>query len=107
MYQQYSLNYLMRDIGPKLWNLLSEALREKIAKPNFRSVMERRFLVPIEEQSPGLELKMPESVVGLMFPNSLIFYLSKLIKTNQTNPASANTCSTISVRVSLAAQFVK
>ena len=41
---QYSLNYLMRDIGPKFWKLLSEAFGEEVAKTNLRVVLERRYL---------------------------------------------------------------
>ncbi|WP_013322935.1 DUF1822 family protein [Gloeothece verrucosa] len=40
----YSLNYLMRDIGPRLWRLLSGVLGEEIGKTNFRGVLERRTL---------------------------------------------------------------
>ncbi len=41
---QYSLNYLMRDIGPKFWKLLSEAFGEEVTKTNLRVVLERRYL---------------------------------------------------------------
>ncbi|MGA7933699.1 MAG: DUF1822 family protein [Kovacikia sp.] len=37
---EYSTNYLMRDIGPKLWRLLSAALGEPVSKTNIRSVLE-------------------------------------------------------------------
>ncbi|MBE9124709.1 MULTISPECIES: DUF1822 family protein [unclassified Coleofasciculus] len=46
---EYSTNYLMRDIGPKLWKLLSEALGEEVSKTNFRVVLERRFPEPLSE----------------------------------------------------------
>ncbi len=39
---QYSVNYLMRDIGPKFWKLLSEALGEEVSKTNLRSLLQRR-----------------------------------------------------------------
>jgi len=39
---QYRTNYLMRDVGPKLWKLLTEVLGEEIGKTNFRVVMERQ-----------------------------------------------------------------
>jgi len=35
----YSLNYLQRDIGPKLWNLLSDAWGYKINKTNLRGIL--------------------------------------------------------------------
>lgn len=39
---QYSLNYLMRDIGPKFWRLLSSALGEEVSKTNIRILLEQR-----------------------------------------------------------------
>jgi hypothetical protein len=39
---QYSLNYLMRDIGPKFWRILSEALEEEVSKTNVRIIIERK-----------------------------------------------------------------
>ena len=37
----YSVSYLKRDVGPKLWRLLSKALGEKVSKTNFRQALER------------------------------------------------------------------
>lgn len=37
----YSINYLKRDIGPKLWRHLSAALGEKVSKNNFRQPLGR------------------------------------------------------------------
>ncbi|HEY9828142.1 MAG TPA: NB-ARC domain-containing protein [Stenomitos sp.] len=37
----YTATYLGRDVGPKLWDLLSEILGERVRKPNFRSALER------------------------------------------------------------------
>jgi hypothetical protein len=37
----YSINYLKRDIGPKLWRALSGALGEKVSKTNFQQALER------------------------------------------------------------------
>ncbi|MEA5515388.1 NB-ARC domain-containing protein [Nodularia sp. UHCC 0506] len=39
----YSVNYLKQDIGPKLWQLLSEGCGEKVSKTNFRSALERKW----------------------------------------------------------------
>ncbi|MEO1349680.1 MAG: NB-ARC domain-containing protein [Cyanobacteria bacterium J06635_15] len=36
----YSVNYIKRDIGPKLWRLLSTAVGEKVNKINFRQALE-------------------------------------------------------------------
>lgn len=38
----YSVSYLKQDIGPKLWQLLSEVCGEKVSKTNFRSALIRR-----------------------------------------------------------------
>lgn len=37
----YSINYLKRDIGPKLWRRLSRALGEKVSKTNFQQALQR------------------------------------------------------------------
>lgn len=37
----YSISYLTRDVGPKLWKLLSQALGEPVSKTNFRAALER------------------------------------------------------------------
>ncbi len=38
----YSPNYLKQDVGPKLWQLLSDVFGEKIKKNNFRATVERK-----------------------------------------------------------------
>jgi WD40 repeat protein/DNA-binding HxlR family transcriptional regulator len=45
----YSVTYLKQDVGPKLWQLLSEVCEEKVKKTNFRAALERK-LVETEEQ---------------------------------------------------------
>ncbi|MGB3532173.1 MAG: NB-ARC domain-containing protein [Microcoleaceae cyanobacterium] len=42
--------YLKQDVGPKLWQLLSVELGEKVSKTNFRSVLERRRATLLEDQ---------------------------------------------------------
>ncbi|MEM9119394.1 MAG: NB-ARC domain-containing protein [Cyanobacteria bacterium P01_F01_bin.56] len=37
----YSTNYVKRDVGPKLWRLLSKALGEKVSKSNFQQALTR------------------------------------------------------------------
>ncbi|MDY6803536.1 MAG: AAA-like domain-containing protein [Cyanobacteriota bacterium] len=37
----YSPTYIEKDVGPKLWRKLSEALGEKVKKKNFRKALER------------------------------------------------------------------
>ncbi|HAX87083.1 MAG TPA: hypothetical protein DCY91_12690 [Cyanobacteria bacterium UBA11370] len=39
----YSASYLKRDVGPKLWNMLTEALNEPVSKTNFRAALERKW----------------------------------------------------------------
>ena len=52
----YSLNYLKQDVGPKLWQMLSDVCGEKVSKTNFRSALERQWdraiLDPIEVTIP-------------------------------------------------------
>lgn len=66
---KYSPNYLKQDVGPKLWNRLSEACGEKVKKNNFRSVLERhkaKFLdiTPIKDSDkpilPTYPLSQPK-----------------------------------------------
>ncbi len=38
----YSVSYLTRDIGPRLWKLLSQALGEPVSKTNFRAALDRQ-----------------------------------------------------------------
>ncbi|MEM0979393.1 MAG: NB-ARC domain-containing protein, partial [Cyanobacteria bacterium P01_H01_bin.58] len=51
----YSINYLKRDIGPKLWRFLSEALGEKVSKTNFQQAL-NRYQSPVESAPPAAEL---------------------------------------------------
>ncbi|MDY6901775.1 MAG: NB-ARC domain-containing protein [Cyanobacteriota bacterium] len=37
----YCIDYIKKDIGSKLWHLLSEALGEKVTKKNFKQALER------------------------------------------------------------------
>jgi len=38
----YSISYLTRDVGPKLWKLLAQALGEPVSKTSFQTALERR-----------------------------------------------------------------
>ena len=49
----YSTNYLMRDIGPKFWRLLSETFGEPVSKTNLRVVLQRLHQLETEETSLG------------------------------------------------------
>ena len=39
----YSASYFTRDVGPKLWKLLSQVLGETVSKTNFRAALERQW----------------------------------------------------------------
>jgi WD40 repeat protein len=58
----YSISYVKRDVGPKLWRFLSEALGETISKTNFRAALERHInYKPIEaiaNQDGGRDTKL-------------------------------------------------
>lgn len=45
----YSISYLTRDVGPKLWKLLSQALRETVSKTSFQAALERHWRSQIIE----------------------------------------------------------
>jgi hypothetical protein len=49
----YSINYLQRDIGPKFWKLLSDALGRKINKTNLRGIL-TQFTPPIPDRQPQI-----------------------------------------------------
>ncbi|MCL1468208.1 tetratricopeptide repeat protein [Argonema galeatum] len=62
----YTATYLQQDIGPKLWNLISEVLGEKVSKTNFQAPLERLWQASLRaeaqkpassESSSGLEIE--------------------------------------------------
>jgi DNA-binding HxlR family transcriptional regulator len=50
----YSINYLQRDIGPKFWKFLSDALGRKVNKTNLRGIL-THFHVPIATPQPQVQ----------------------------------------------------
>ncbi|OCR02599.1 hypothetical protein BCD67_17825 [Oscillatoriales cyanobacterium USR001] len=44
---QYTVNYLMRDVGPKFWKLLSEAFGEEVSKASLRAALGRQLRSPM------------------------------------------------------------
>ncbi|MEG4457330.1 NB-ARC domain-containing protein [Microcoleus sp. N9_A1] len=50
----YSINYLQRDIGPKFWKLLSDALGRKVNKTNLRGIL-THFDTPIATPQPQIQ----------------------------------------------------
>jgi WD40 repeat protein len=49
----YSISYLTRDIGPKLWKLLGQALGETVSKTNFKAALKRQGSRGAGEQGSG------------------------------------------------------
>lgn len=62
----YDADYV-KDVGSRLWQLLSEAFREKVTKSNFQSVLRRRCLEANPKQLPGFM----EEPHPLQAPNEL------------------------------------
>ncbi|MGB8691341.1 MAG: NB-ARC domain-containing protein [Microcoleus sp.] len=61
----YAAEYLMQDVGPKLWNLLSEALGERVSKRNFRSALERRSHFQSEIAAQPIAPEIAEQLVNI------------------------------------------
>ncbi|MEM8642054.1 MAG: AAA family ATPase [Cyanobacteria bacterium P01_G01_bin.54] len=62
----YSLNYLMRDVAPRLWKLLSKVYGERVSKSNYRAVCDR-YAEPETPQSvpvtPAVLTSSPATVL--------------------------------------------
>jgi WD40 repeat protein len=58
----YAASYLKRFAGPKLWQLLSEALGEEVSKTNFRASLEYRWKQGLEEDRGDREDRGDEKV---------------------------------------------
>jgi AAA-like domain len=56
----YTTEYLQHDVGPKLWQMLSEAIGEKVSKKNFQVAIERleAILHPQKPISSSSQLKI-------------------------------------------------
>ncbi|MEH2229387.1 MAG: NB-ARC domain-containing protein [Nostoc sp.] len=57
----YSISYIKRNVGPKLWNLLEQACGEPVSKTNFRGALEhqwRRSLIDAT-QTQTLAIEQP------------------------------------------------
>ncbi|MBW4509337.1 MAG: hypothetical protein KME64_22865 [Scytonematopsis contorta HA4267-MV1] len=59
----YSPNYLKQDVGPKLWQLLSDVFGEKIKKNNFRTTVERQVSL-LETPRPNLVEKSDKDSIN-------------------------------------------
>jgi len=56
---QYKVNYLMRDVGPKFWKLLSEAFGEEVGKANLLAALGRQLRSP-SLQAPQ-QVQLPQA----------------------------------------------
>jgi hypothetical protein len=81
----YSISYLTRDIGPKLWKLLSQALGETVSKTNFQAALERHWRSSIREDEQPKRLGNTSLVLSedfLEFPSgpvplNSLFYIER------------------------------
>ena len=56
----YSAKYVKQDVAPKLWHLLSQALGQKVAKSNVRTILEQEMRrAPPTQPAPSLSLAPP------------------------------------------------
>jgi AAA-like domain len=79
----YSAEYLNKDVGNKLWHKLSEALREKITKKNFKEALRRTYEAkpsqsihinpPLQTLPKAANLQFPEGSLALDSP----FYIKR------------------------------
>ncbi|MEG4984531.1 NB-ARC domain-containing protein [Microcoleus sp. BR0-C5] len=61
----YAAEYLMQDVGPKLWKLLSEALGERVSKRNFQTALERRSHLESETLPQPIAPEIAEQLVNI------------------------------------------
>ncbi len=57
----YSLSYIKRNVGPKLWNLLEQAFGEHVSKTNFRGALEHQWRQSLIDatQTQALAVEQP------------------------------------------------
>ncbi len=78
----YSISYLTRDIGPKLWKLLSQALGETVSKTNFQAALERHWRSSISEAEGAAKRLESSNADFLEFPSGSVplnslFYIER------------------------------
>ncbi|MBW4664332.1 MAG: AAA-like domain-containing protein [Chroococcus sp. CMT-3BRIN-NPC107] len=71
----YSISYITRDVGPKVWKLLSQALGETVSKTNFQTALERHGRSPNRADISLNEdfLEVPSGTV----PLDSLFYIKR------------------------------
>jgi hypothetical protein len=74
---QYKLNYLMRDIGPKFWKLLSEVLGEEVSKANLRAALGRQWRSPSLQAPPQVQLQAAPASDSAIIPGASAIALDR------------------------------
>jgi hypothetical protein len=68
-----SINYLRGDVGPKLWQKLSDALGEEVTKTNFKGALERAFQAQQPRSSvTDIPSSITPSIAILPFPEGSV-----------------------------------
>ena len=81
--QGYTSSYLSKDVGNKLWNNLSLALKEKVSKKNFKAALERKWRSQTPSLDPGdLSRSKATATENLAFPEGSVaidspFYIER------------------------------
>lgn len=87
--QGYTSSYLSKDVGNKLWNNLSLALKEKVSKKNFKAALERKwrlakgYATRSQNQSPQVRVpRSNETTTDNLFPEGSValdspFYIER------------------------------
>jgi hypothetical protein len=78
----YSPNYLKQDVGPKLWQLLSDVFGEKIKKNNFRATVERKAGLV---ETPILKSVDRPNKIGINNQDKICLNQTSLIETKENN----------------------
>ena len=60
----YAAEYIKHDVGPKLWQILTSSLGEKVSKNNLMAVLARQISLS-SSKSPARELRVPAGVLPL------------------------------------------
>ncbi len=65
----YSATYFKQDVGPKLWQLLSEVCGEKVCKTSFRAAILRQTHLHYPSSPIGLDQSVESEREKIMMPN--------------------------------------
>lgn len=73
----YAPEYIKHDVGPKLWQLLSSCLGEKVSKSNLMAVLAQQVNLKSTSVTPEIPKIPPDLPVGVV-PVDSPFYLERL-----------------------------